>query len=99
MKISHQYPDLSHEELLRRFKARVDTLLGRYSEFISDRHWVDNTHLKGSGRGVKADLKVIGQRIDVEVKLPFLLSAFRGKVEAVVRRQLLRLEEDESAEA
>jgi len=96
VKISHDYPELSHEELLRRFKARVDTLLGRYSDFISDRSWVSETHLRGAGRGVKADLKVVGQRIDVEVKLPFLMRAFQGKVETVVRRQLHRLEEDET---
>ena len=99
MKISHNYPQLSHEELLRRFKSRVDTLLGRYSEFISDRSWVSETHLKGAGRGVKADLKVIGQRIDVEVKLPFLMRAFQTKVEAVVRRQLQRLEVDEQEQS
>ena len=97
MKISHDYPDLSHEELLGRFKARVDTLLGRYSDFISDKDWISETHLRGSGRGVKADLKVIGQRVEVEVKLPFLLRAFSGKVEPVVRRQLTRLEEQDTS--
>ena len=97
MKISQNYPDLSHEELLRRFKVRVDTLLGRYSDFISDRSWVTDTHLRGAGRGVKADLQVRGQRIDVEIKLPLLMRAFRGKVEVVVRRQLEQLAEDSSA--
>lgn len=98
MKISHRYPHLSHEELLARFKARVDTLLGRYSDFISERNWVTDTHLKGAGKGVKADLKVVDQTIEVEVKMPLPLKMlFGSKVEPVVRKQLKQLESEEQS--
>jgi hypothetical protein len=88
MKIRHEYPDKSADEVAGLMKKNVEQLLGDYGHYVGKMDWVTERRVEGGGKGVKASIEAVGNTIEIEVKLPFLLRPLRAKAEAVIRRKL-----------
>jgi putative polyhydroxyalkanoate system protein len=83
IKLSHSH-SLSHEEARQRVAELFESYRGRFG--INYRWEGDTLHLNGSGFEGRAHLHP--SRIDVEVKLGLMASAFKGQVESGLKSEL-----------
>lgn len=83
IKISHPNP-LPVEEA----KKRINEAFSTYSaKFGMKQHW-EGDKLILSGSGVDGHANVTAQSVDVELKLGFAASVFKGKVESGIKEEL-----------
>jgi hypothetical protein len=91
MKIRQEYPGKTPEQVAELMKSNVEQLLGEYGHYVGTMKWVSEHRIEGGGKGISASINSLGNAIEIEVKLPFMLRPLKGKIEAVVRRKLAEI--------
>lgn len=85
--IDIHYP---HERSMKDARAAVEHVAERMAEKFGIRHSWDGNHLDFSGSGVKGRIALAKKEVRVTATLGFLLSAFKGSIEAEINRYLER---------
>ncbi len=79
-----------HERSPTEARAAVEHVAERMHEKFGIRHAWDGDHLDFTGSGVKGRIALGKKVVHVNITLGFLLSAFKGSIEAEVQRYLER---------
>jgi putative polyhydroxyalkanoate system protein len=75
---------LSIEEAKKRVEAMFDA---NADKGMKKGAWVGN-RIESSGSGAEGITEVTSSSVDIELKLGFALSVFKGKIEATLKEQL-----------
>lgn len=83
IKLSHTH-NLPHDEARQRIAELFDAYRSRFG--INSRWEGDKLLLNGSG--FEGEARLNGPRVDIEVKLGLMASAFKGQVESGLKSEL-----------